>query len=67
MGHTVRRRIAGIVAAVSMGLGLAVLDGAAPSRTSVQAACSIATTLRIGSRGDAVRCLQSTLNAQGFN
>ena len=67
MDHTVRRRIAGIVAALSMGLGLAVLDGAAPSRTSVQAACSIATTLRIGSRGDAVRCLQSALTAAGFN
>ena len=31
------------------------------------AACGISTTLRIGASGDAVRCLQTTLDAAGFD
>ena len=46
MVQTVRRRVAAAVLAVTVGLGLAVVDGAAPP--PVGAACGIATTLRIG-------------------
>lgn len=65
MVQSVKRRVAVAFLAVSVGLGLAVVDGAAPA--PVDAACSIGATLRIGSRGDAVRCLQSTLNGAGYN
>jgi L,D-peptidoglycan transpeptidase YkuD (ErfK/YbiS/YcfS/YnhG family) len=39
--------------------------GIEPSR--VEAACSIASALRLGSSGAPVRCVQSTLNAHGYN
>ena len=32
-----------------------------------EAACTISTSLRLGSGGGQVRCLQTTLNAQGYN
>jgi peptidoglycan hydrolase-like protein with peptidoglycan-binding domain len=64
MIHSVRRRVAAAALAVAVGLGLALVDGAAPA--PVDAACSIGSTLRLGSRGDAVRCLQSTLNDAGY-
>lgn len=44
-----------------------VLVGDAPGAPQAGAACSIATNVGLGSRGDAVRCLQTTLNALGYN
>ena len=51
-----------VVIATVVGGGFAVVD---PPR--VDAACAISSALRIGSSGEQVRCLQSTLNAQGYN
>jgi peptidoglycan hydrolase-like protein with peptidoglycan-binding domain len=66
MAHTIRRRLAGALLAVSAATGLVLLDGAAPAADPVDAACGISATLRIGARGEPVRCLQTTLNEAGF-
>lgn len=44
-----------------------VLVGDVPGVPQATAACSISTNLGLGSRGDGVRCLQTTLNALGYN
>ena len=44
-----------------------VLVGDVPGAPQATAACSISTNLGLGSRGDGVRCLQTTLNALGYN
>ena len=46
-------------------IGVVVADTAHSS--PAQAACTIGTTLRVGSTGVAVRCLQSRLNALGYD
>ena len=45
-------------------LGGSFLGGGLPR---VEAACTISASLRLGSSGEPVRCLQTTLNAQGYN
>ena len=45
-------------------LGSTFVGGSAPR---VEAACTIASSLRLGSGGPPVQCLQTTLNAQGYN
>ena len=44
----------------------AAVAGPAPAGAP-SGSCGVSATLRMGSRGEAVRCVQSTLNAQGFN
>jgi L,D-peptidoglycan transpeptidase YkuD (ErfK/YbiS/YcfS/YnhG family) len=53
---------------VSMFVALASVLGlvAVGASTPAEAACSISTALRLGASGESVRCLQSTLNAQGY-
>ena len=66
MVHMITRRLAGALLVVSTAAGLVLLDGAAPAADRVDAACGIAATLRMGARGEAVRCLQATLGEAGF-
>ena len=66
MVHIITRRLAGALLVVSTAAGLVMLDGAAPAVGRVDAACGIAATLRMGARGEAVRCLQATLGEAGF-
>lgn len=58
-----------IAAMVSVALAsvLGVLIGDAPTARQADAACAISTNLGLGSRGSGVRCLQTTLNALGYN
>jgi peptidoglycan hydrolase-like protein with peptidoglycan-binding domain len=53
---------------VSMFVALASVIGlvAVGASPPAEAACSISTSLRLGASGEPVRCLQSTLNAQGY-
>jgi len=44
-----------------------VLVGDVPGAPQASAACTISTNVGLGSRGDGVRCLQTTLNALGYN
>lgn len=46
-------------------VGVSVDGGVAPTPAAA-ASCTISTTLRSGSTGTQVRCVQSTLNAEGF-
>jgi len=46
---------------------LGVFVGAPSSSRPAAAACAISANLGIGSRGDGVRCLQTTLNALGYS
>lgn len=57
-----RRRMAlGVVVGLALGaVGLGVTG------TPAAAACSISTSVRLGARGDAVRCVQQTLAAAGY-
>jgi L,D-peptidoglycan transpeptidase YkuD (ErfK/YbiS/YcfS/YnhG family) len=61
-----RRRVLAII-----GVALASVAGSSFADLSLaptaSAACSISTNLGLGSRGAAVQCLQSTLNARGYN
>ena len=45
-------------------LGGTLVAGDTPQ---AEAACSVSSALRLGSGGAQVQCLQSTLNAQGYN
>lgn len=54
-----------LVVALASVLGVLVGDPSA-SRPAA-AACAISANLGLGSRGDGVRCLQTTLNALGYN
>jgi L,D-peptidoglycan transpeptidase YkuD (ErfK/YbiS/YcfS/YnhG family) len=59
-----RPATAALVAVIlSIGLG----TSAAVPTSTVHAMCTIGTTLRAGSTGDAVRCLQSRLNELGYD
>jgi peptidoglycan hydrolase-like protein with peptidoglycan-binding domain/L,D-peptidoglycan transpeptidase YkuD (ErfK/YbiS/YcfS/YnhG family) len=59
------RLVAAVVLAfVALVGGVALGGGGEPT---VSAACSVSTNLRIGSTGEQVRCLQSTLNDLGYN
>ena len=51
-----------LVIATVLGGSVAVGDG-----PRVEAACAISSALRLGSSGEPVRCLQTTLNAQGYS
>lgn len=55
---------AAVIALVTLAGGLAADFSHQPT---VSAACSIATNLRVGSTGEQVRCVQSTLNDLGYN
>jgi L,D-peptidoglycan transpeptidase YkuD (ErfK/YbiS/YcfS/YnhG family) len=60
-----RRILVSVFLALTSVVGATVvLLGPAPR---ADAACSISSALRLGSSGASVRCLQSTLNAQGYN
>jgi peptidoglycan hydrolase-like protein with peptidoglycan-binding domain/L,D-peptidoglycan transpeptidase YkuD (ErfK/YbiS/YcfS/YnhG family) len=58
-----RKILVSTFVALASVLGLVAV---APSSPAV-AACSISTSLRLGASGAPVRCLQSTLNTQGFS
>jgi peptidoglycan hydrolase-like protein with peptidoglycan-binding domain/L,D-peptidoglycan transpeptidase YkuD (ErfK/YbiS/YcfS/YnhG family) len=58
-----RKIVVSMFVALASVLGL-VAVGASPPAV---AACSISTSLRLGASGEPVRCLQSTLNAQGYS
>jgi L,D-peptidoglycan transpeptidase YkuD (ErfK/YbiS/YcfS/YnhG family) len=53
------------MAVLTVAAGTVAVDALRPSGTA-GAACSIGTTLRVGSTGAAVRCLQERLNRLGF-
>jgi peptidoglycan hydrolase-like protein with peptidoglycan-binding domain len=56
--------------AATLALALATLVGGSvvgDGGVGVEAACSISSSLRVGSGGAQVQCLQSTLNGLGFN
>lgn len=53
--------------AVAMACVLGVVVGDAPTTGDVGAACAISSNVGLGSRGQGVRCLQTTLNAAGYN
>ena len=59
-----RKIFAALAVVITTVLGGSLVVGEPPR---VDAACSISTALRLGSSGEQVRCLQSTLNAQGYN
>jgi L,D-peptidoglycan transpeptidase YkuD (ErfK/YbiS/YcfS/YnhG family) len=54
-------------ALVAVILAVGVGTSAAVPTSTVHAACTIGTTLRVGSTGEAVRCLQSRLNQLGYD
>ena len=62
MSNRLLRRLSGAALTVTLG---SVCPSSTMLAPSVDAACTIGTTLRIGSRGDAVRCLQSAVAAAG--
>src|SRR6266508_2488087 len=64
-GRSTTKIVAMVLVAVASVFG--VLIGDASVAPPADAACSISTNLGLGSRGDAVRCLQTTLNALGYN
>jgi L,D-peptidoglycan transpeptidase YkuD (ErfK/YbiS/YcfS/YnhG family) len=59
--RTAAAALVGLVVAA----GIVAADGARSSPPA-HAACTVGTTLRLGSTGDPVRCLQSRLNALGY-
>jgi peptidoglycan hydrolase-like protein with peptidoglycan-binding domain len=59
-----RKLVVSVVVALAAMLA-GSFGGIEPSR--VEAACSIASSLRLGSSGAPVRCVQSTLNSHGYN
>jgi peptidoglycan hydrolase-like protein with peptidoglycan-binding domain len=61
---TPRQLVTALALALAAVLGGVVVDGGAPA---AQAACSISSSLRLGSSGAQVQCLQSTLNSLGYN
>ncbi len=58
-----RKILVSTFVALASVLGLVAVGPSSPA----VAACSISTSLRLGSSGEPVRCLQSTLNAQGYS
>src|SRR5262245_27022004 len=58
-----RAAVAMFVVILALGVGA---SAAVPTST-VPAACTIGTTLRVGSTGEAVRCLQSRLDQLGYD
>lgn len=63
---SIRRRVGAAVLALASLSSAFTLAGAGSSPVA-SAACSISTNLGLGSSGDAVRCLQQTLNANGVD
>ena len=59
-----RKVPAALALALMLVLGGSFLGGGLPR---VEAACTISASLRLGSSGEPVRCLQTTLNAPGYN
>jgi peptidoglycan hydrolase-like protein with peptidoglycan-binding domain len=55
------------MAALALASVAGVVVGDPSGARPADAACSISTNLGLGSRGTAVQCLQTTLNARGFN
>jgi L,D-peptidoglycan transpeptidase YkuD (ErfK/YbiS/YcfS/YnhG family) len=64
--HAVLRFLAATLVGLTIVTGI-VLAEAARSPATAAARCTISTTVRIGSTGAAVRCLQSRLNALGYD
>lgn len=60
-----RRPLRRLALGVVLGLTVGVV-GLGVAGTPAAAACSISTSVRLGSRGDAVRCVQQTLAAAGY-
>jgi peptidoglycan hydrolase-like protein with peptidoglycan-binding domain len=60
-----RKLVVAIVVALTSVLGAAIVDVA--NVPAVEAACSISSSLRLGSTGAQVQCLQTTLNGLGYN
>ena len=52
---------------VALASVVGLLVGDAPTAPEAGAACAVSTNLGLGSRGGGVRCLQTTLNALGYN
>ena len=64
--RTSPRRVLAMAALALVGVAGVVVGDATVARHA-DAACSISTNLGLGSRGTAVQCLQTTLNALGYN
>jgi peptidoglycan hydrolase-like protein with peptidoglycan-binding domain len=64
--HAVLRLLAATLVALTVAAGVVVAD-AVRSPVTAAARCTISVTLRVGSTGVAVRCLQSRLNALGYS
>jgi L,D-peptidoglycan transpeptidase YkuD (ErfK/YbiS/YcfS/YnhG family) len=64
--HALLRFLAAMVVGVTLAAGLVVAD-AVRSPATAAARCTVSVVLRVGSRGDAVRCLQARLNALGYS
>lgn len=63
---TIRRQVGAVALAIASLSAVFTLAGTAAS-PAASAACSISANLGLGSTGQAVQCLQQTLNAQGYN
>jgi L,D-peptidoglycan transpeptidase YkuD (ErfK/YbiS/YcfS/YnhG family) len=64
--HAVLRFLAATLVGLTLATGVVVAD-AVRSPTTAAARCTISVTLRLGSTGAAVRCLQARLNALGYS
>lgn len=63
-----RRLLLKGIVVVALGISSAVLgSGALSHGEGADAACTISTSVRLGARNDAARCVQSTLAAAGYN
>jgi peptidoglycan hydrolase-like protein with peptidoglycan-binding domain len=63
--HAVLRLLAAMMMGLTLAAGVVVAD-AVRSPATAEARCTISVTLRVGSTGVAVRCLQARLNALGY-
>jgi L,D-peptidoglycan transpeptidase YkuD (ErfK/YbiS/YcfS/YnhG family) len=64
--HAVLRPLATTLVALTLAAGVVVAD-AVRSPATAEARCTVSVTLRVGSTGTAVRCLQSRLNSLGYS
>jgi L,D-peptidoglycan transpeptidase YkuD (ErfK/YbiS/YcfS/YnhG family) len=64
--HAILRLLAAAMVGLTLAAGVVVAD-AVRSPATAAARCTISVTLRVGSTGTAVRCLQARLNALGYS
>jgi L,D-peptidoglycan transpeptidase YkuD (ErfK/YbiS/YcfS/YnhG family) len=64
--HAVLRLLVATMVGLTLAAGLVVADAVRFPATAA-ARCTISVTLRVGSTGEAVRCLQARLNALGYS